>query len=103
MAHVRGLEAGWIDVEVEVVVQAAERPGLETDRSPQRGNDLGRRLHTVDRRQRPEPVGHRWYAGSGGRDGAGELARIVDDDVGRPVTRDPDGPGKDLWCDGPAE
>ena len=88
------LEARRVDVEVQVVVTAGERSGIEPHRSPQRLDLLARGLDPVPGRERTERLDDIRNADESGDDRPGELGCVMDDEVWLPSARDRDKVGE---------
>ena len=80
MTHVPGLEAGRVDVEVEMVVQAPVRPRFQPDGPPERRGPVGRGGDPFGWGEGAEGMGHRRHADDRGRDGTAELRGVMDDE-----------------------
>ena len=79
-----GLQAWWVDVEVEMVIHAAVRSRFEPLVSPQRGSGFAGRCDSWLGQQSTEGVAYRSDTESRSDDGSGELGGIVDHEIGRP-------------------
>ena len=88
LVGVSGIEARRIDVEIEMVVHAAEGPWLEAGRVPVRRQLLVHRRKAFGSQARAESLRHVTDAERAGDDRRGELTDLVHDQVRGPVADD---------------
>lgn len=88
MGGLGGLQARWVDVEIEVVVSPGERTRRKPVRLPQRSQQLARVSDAFWREQASEGVRHARNAQRGRGDRSRELRLLVDEQRRLPLARD---------------
>ena len=87
---VDGLQCRWAGVEVQVPVEAARVPGVDTVAPSDRRQDLGGETRHRPRTTEDDAVARPRGPGNGGRDGSRKLGFVVQHDAGAPTVDERD-------------